>query len=142
MAVQDLPISFPFLSSQELRYFKFPGRARVYKTRLAEPTGCLLCSSFLMCPPYPIYFNQEVLCSRGFSHLEIQLEVPEQGETAGAERLAEGQGKMGINGRDLFIQTVMKSGVEALQVLCEDGEISPCWGLWLGSGQVCVAGSR
>ena len=49
------------------------------------------------------------------------------------------RGRRGINGRDLFIQTVTKSGVEASQVLCEDGEISPCWGLWLVSGQVRLA---
>lgn len=65
--------------------------------------------------------------------------MPEQGQTAGAKRLTEGRGRRGINERDLFIQTAMKSGVEALQVLCEEGEISPCWGLWLVSGQVQLA---
>lgn len=49
------------------------------------------------------------------------------------------RGRRRINERDLFIQTAMKSGVEALQVLCEEGEISPCWGLWLISGQVQLA---
>lgn len=50
LAVRGLPISFLFLSSQDLRFFKFPGKARVYKMRHTEPMGCLLCSSFLMCP--------------------------------------------------------------------------------------------
>lgn len=49
------------------------------------------------------------------------------------------RGRRGIDERDLFIQTVMKSGVEALQVLCGDGEISPWQGLQLGSGQVQLA---
>lgn len=52
------------------------------------------------------------------------------------------RGRRGINERDLFIQTVMKSGVEASQVLCGDGEISPCQGLLLGSGQVRLAVSK
>lgn len=52
------------------------------------------------------------------------------------------RGRRGINERDLFIQTIMKTGAEASQVLCEDGEIRPCWGLWLGSGQVRLAVSK
>ena len=49
------------------------------------------------------------------------------------------RGRRGINERDLFIQAIMKSGAEISQVLCGDGEINFCWGLWLGSGQVRLA---
>lgn len=42
-------------------------------------------------------------------------------------------GRCGIN-EGLFIQPVMKSRIEALQVLCRDGEISPAraYGLYQG----------
>lgn len=77
--------------------------------------GHLLCCSFL-CVPHPLYFNQKILCSRGFSHLKIQLEVLEQGRWLVLRISLGARARWGINERDLFIQTIMKSGVEALQV--------------------------
>lgn len=128
MAVQDLLLSLLFLYFQELNFFKFPGRIRD------------VCSAVhFLCVPHPLYFNWKILCSRGFSHLKIQLEVLEQGRWLVLRSSPGARARWGINERDLFIQTIMKSGVEALQVLCGDGEINFCWGLWLGSGQVQLA---
>lgn len=105
LAVQDLLLSFLFLYSQELKFSKFTGR--IWD----------VCSALhFLYVPHLLYFNQKILCSSGFSHLKIQLEVLEQGRWLVLRSSRGARAKWEINERDLFIQTIMKSGVEALQV--------------------------